>query len=241
MAKKQIPWGRILAEFFVVLFGVTVALLADDWREFRNDRRQENIALQEVLADLRTDSTELATQLRNQRSDEAAALWALRHLEEDLPGDSVWGMVSDLYLYAAYEQVSSGYKGLRDSGRLSILHDPELKRQIVLYYEVTQPYLWHWYDQWWEAYGELNDGSAPYLRMVPNESGDRLRGNFETRFVRPWREISRDHRQVFRVERIGIIASVFANRIESKLEENGELQRRVREALGIEAAETTSG
>jgi len=232
MAKTQIPWGRIVAEFFVIIAGVTLALLADDWRDFRNDRREENIALQEVLADLRTDATELATQLGSQRSDEAAALWALRNLEEDLPGDSVWGMVSSLYFYSAYEQVNSGYKGLRDSGRLSILHDPELKRQIVLYYEVTQPYLSHWYEQWWEAYGELTESSAPYLRIVPNESGDRLRGNSETRLVGPWREISRDQQHVFRIERIGNIASIFANRIESKLEENGELQRRVREALG---------
>jgi hypothetical protein len=62
MSKGQIPWARVFAEFLAILAGVTVALPADDWRDYRNDRSGERVALEEILRDLETDSLELAAQ-----------------------------------------------------------------------------------------------------------------------------------------------------------------------------------
>lgn len=116
MALKQIPWGRVTAEFIAILAGVTIALLADDWRDSRNDRAEEKTALEEVMTDLEADSVDLATQGRMLRRTEEAALWLLRRTQDHPPPDSINRRVTRLFFYATYEPLSAGYTGLRDSG-----------------------------------------------------------------------------------------------------------------------------
>ena len=48
---------RPLAEFIAIFAGVTLSLFADDWRQARNDGRDEVTALELIHADLVQDST----------------------------------------------------------------------------------------------------------------------------------------------------------------------------------------
>ena len=41
MPSKSIPWSRLGAEFVVIFVGVTLLLLADDWRQDRESRAAE--------------------------------------------------------------------------------------------------------------------------------------------------------------------------------------------------------
>ena len=55
MRQPRIPWSRLFAEFAVIVLGVTVALLADEWRAGRMDRETERVLLGRLATDLRTD------------------------------------------------------------------------------------------------------------------------------------------------------------------------------------------
>ncbi len=231
MENRRILWPRIIAEFLAILAGVTLALLADDWRDYRNDRADERLALEEIADDLATDSVELAAQLGKTLSTDQAVLWLLRHLGEDLPNDSVMAHYSPLHFYASYEQVRSGFAGLRDAGRLSIIQDATLRRDLVQYYEVTQPYMTQFYEMYMHTYTNLRDASAPHLRMVPDSVGDTFRSSFSFRFERPWREVSSDKSLVYRIEMMGHLASVFALRIGPALEANSHLRGRIHGTL----------
>ena len=57
MAKTLRPLAvRALAEGFAIFAGVLLALVADDWRETRSDRREARESLAVVMADLESDS-----------------------------------------------------------------------------------------------------------------------------------------------------------------------------------------
>ena len=225
MENRRIHWPRVLAEFFAILAGVTLALLADDWREYRNDRVDEGLALEEIAADLEADSVHLALLFEKAQATDQSVLWLLRHLEEDLPEDSVMARYAPLHYFRSYAPVRSGYDGLMDSGRLPIIRDHSLRRQIVDYDEVEQPSTVFYFDWYMHTYEYLRDTAAPHLRMVPDPVGESFRASFEFHFVRPWSEVSSDYSHVYRIEMMGHLMSAFAYRLGPTIGANSELRR----------------
>jgi hypothetical protein len=215
-------------EFVVVLVGLTLALFFVDWRE---DRSDESVALQEILADLEADSVELAIQFRNSRRSEEAVLWVLRNRDSELPGDSIFTRTQILNYGTSYELVNAGYHGLRETGRLGIIRDWELRRQLVYYFEVTQPYMMWFHESYMKAYWEFGAAQAPYVRIVPDETGDVLNQGFSFQYVRPWREANADHVYIRSIELMGTTASQFGIRLETTLASNAELRAALRDAL----------
>ena len=63
MARTPMPWGRLAAEFVVIVAGVLVALAADDYRDRVNDRRLERESLRQVLRDLEIDREDISPML----------------------------------------------------------------------------------------------------------------------------------------------------------------------------------
>jgi hypothetical protein len=231
MSKGQIPWARVFAEFLAILAGVTIALLADDWRDYRNDRSDERVALEEILRDLETDSLELAAQYGRMRVTERSSLWLLRHASGDPPVDSIIRRTSSLFFFNPYRQVSSGYGSLRDSGRLSIILDTELRRSIVEYFEVSQPYVKQYYDMYMLIYREWKESSAPHVRFVPPSTGNILIDGLEIRFTRSWGAMNADPEYINKIEEIGATASQFRINLETILARSGALRASIRRAL----------
>ena len=222
-------WTRMGVEFVVVLAGVCLALLFIEWREDRADGKE---ALQEILADLEADSVGLAGQIRMTSRTEERVLWLLRNRDSDLPGDSIFRGTGILNYYSHYEQVTAGYEGLKGSGRLSIVRDPELRRQLIRYYENTQPYMMEFHDMYMRAHWDFSEAQAGYVRIVPDPTGEVLNQNFEFHYVRPWSEANADDLFMRRIELMGAIASQFGIRLEPALASNAELRAAIQEALG---------
>ena len=231
MKNKRIPWARVAAEFIAILAGVTLAFLADDWREFRWERVDERLALQELLADLEADSLRLSAQLQSHRQVDAAVLWALGHIEHELPPDTVLSRLRPLFYYTSYVPVSPAYRGLRDSGKLPIIRNATLRREVVEYYEVTQPNMKSFFDRYLVGYDKFKETTAPYIRLIPDSGAVTFRGSFRSEMVRPWREMREDHDFLYRTENLGGIVSTFALRIEPALTRNSEIRRHIREVL----------
>jgi hypothetical protein len=231
MASTKVPWSRITAEFIAILAGVTLALLSDDWREYRGDREDERLALQEITSDLETDSVQLADLQEGMQRTEQAVLWMLRNLSAPLLEDSVIRGVSPAWSDLEYEQVRSGYGALMNSGKLSIIRDPQIRRGMVEYYEGTQPYMRQRYEAYMTVLDEVYDAWGAHIGAVPDSTGDVFREAVNTTLLHSWEEISRDNRLVFKMTQIGSWASGFALRVPPVLKANSDLRALIKEKL----------
>ena len=75
----NVPRGRWLAEFLLIVVGVLAALWVDDWREARSDRALEQHLLQDIRDDLARDLSDVrsamgAAEARAAGADELLAL-----------------------------------------------------------------------------------------------------------------------------------------------------------------------
>lgn len=225
MNKRQIPWARVTAEFLAILAGVTLALLADDWRDYRNDRETEKAALVEILRDLEADSSALAAQRRRMRLQNDAALWAQGHFGMEVPGDSALSAVRNLWYFTRYQPVRSGYVGLRDSGQMALIVDPSLRQGVVDYYEVSQPYMLQSSDYYWQLRDRFTESLFEDVLLIGDTAAEEIfPSGFALELGRPWQEFSDEIEFRNRLMAFGAFASNWGVRIEGVQEANRTLK-----------------
>ncbi|MDX1579448.1 MAG: hypothetical protein R3266_13255 [Gemmatimonadota bacterium] len=134
-----IPFGRLLAEFAVIVIGVLVALLTESWWQERGERREEREALVRIHDEIVADS------LRLQRT----GLWldfvipAADRVPEILTGRDTLPLTGQLaLLYAAATVNQTGYlfwtwDELRETGRTGLIRDPEVRASLVRYFAAS--------------------------------------------------------------------------------------------------------
>ena len=89
MNKPPIPWARLSVEMLVIVFGVLLALILDDWRQNRNQRQiMETVILSlRIELELNQRNLELMLPYHEAMLDTFSALvdGMLEELEEDSP------------------------------------------------------------------------------------------------------------------------------------------------------------
>ena len=133
---------RLSLEALAIFLGVSGGFLADDYRDYRNDRQEELEILAEMLDDLALDSADLAPVLQKSVSRLQRMTWLINEARQ--PGVSNESIVAVLDAQAAdrflsFEAVSFTYSSLRSTGGLGLIRDRRLRRAIVLYFEDFQP------------------------------------------------------------------------------------------------------
>ena len=73
--KPRVPLFRWLAEATAIFMGVTLGFLADDYRDYLNDRDQERQALGQLLQDLELDSADVYPMLAQSQWIGQATRW----------------------------------------------------------------------------------------------------------------------------------------------------------------------
>lgn len=153
-------WTAIMLEFLVVVFGVFIGLQATNWNASLGDRRDEAAALQEIAADVRQDRRELAAGRSVALQRVAATRLVLSLARGEVPEDlntlggfnsgaaylrsqipdaptltpdergSLWSVIVSGY----YPSLATpAYDSLISSGRIDILRDEDLVREIQAY------------------------------------------------------------------------------------------------------------
>lgn len=121
---------RFLAEFAIVVVGVTIALWADGWVADRGDREEELARLRA----LQDNVTETLDNLRKERASASGAADALRTLvaQEDIPDEELRQIVRYGVLYgAAFSPELNVYDDLKNSGELALLTNRDLRRSLA--------------------------------------------------------------------------------------------------------------
>lgn len=240
MKRPAASWTRITAEFLAIFAGVTLSLLAEDWRQDREDRKREVEFLSEVSLDLAQDSVELGALLSQMEAWDAASLWVNRNVDRNsVPRDSVFRHLRRFGIISFYQPVRSGYLGLRDAGLLHVLRDGEVRRGIVDYYEVQQPYMEQFFGLVHESWARWYRVSAPHIDWVAPEDRESMWVTVRNGVVTSeWKEILADDAMRGHMDWAGLIGGNTASRIRRVLGRNSSLRQSIAEHTG--SGETTS-
>ena len=237
MAPRGERFVRIVGEFAVICAGVLAALVADDWREGREQRALGDRALVAILADLAADSAVLANLVESFTSDDHAAARLLAHADDPLfPTDSVESYLYAFYQGAPYAPSRAGFSLAVGTGALQYVQGDSLRVAIVQYFEQASAMFGAWYTElvaWGEA---LTDQLRPRFRprlapqtasLFPIQWGAR-------RLQASWNELRRDDVLMHHVFDFGTYAGEFANDSRERLRQNLSLQALIRAEVGIE-------
>jgi hypothetical protein len=140
MARLQsIPWARFTGEFLVIVLGVLAALAVDSWRDLKQEEELSQAYLRSLERDLVADSVMLtrASTVWQRKQASLDILLAVSQGGTDLTPDSVATLLrlSTSYGWMIPEGQVSAYKELESTGGLRLISDPELRSDIVSYYE----------------------------------------------------------------------------------------------------------
>lgn len=131
---KNINWGQAFAEVLLLLLGIGVALLADQWR----DRSQERSAEQEHLVALRADFHAADSVIRvrlgaveEQLDHNEALLNTLARPVDDMPGDSVARLLRKAFIDVPFGVATAAYTDLLNAGNLGLLKSEPLRRALA--------------------------------------------------------------------------------------------------------------
>ena len=139
MSQKSVPLGRLALEAFAIFLGVTAGFLAEDYREYRNDRGRERVALEQIVRDLELDAQDISPIVERSREVAAAALWLHNNVRRpDVPQDSVLLILSAMPAVHSYEAANAAYAGLKAAGNLDLIRDAELLEELFFYFEDRQ-------------------------------------------------------------------------------------------------------
>lgn len=231
--------ARLATEFLVIVAGVSVGLLADDWRQEREVEMEERRFLEDVLVDLETDSVELASVRDWFAGWDAAAIGFRPWLDRPaIPRDTLESYLSRIAGFSTYEPTRAAYERMKASGRMNFLGDREVQAAVGAYYEKQQPYLKLAIEN---VGGEFGVGWIMTAIDIfgpedVEEAGTHWISDGETGLPKwglqmPWDEARTDPRVTQGVNRVGFLGANLALRFTQALEENRELRRLIREAL----------
>jgi len=134
-SNRRIHWQRHALEFFVIVAGIMVSFLLNDWRQERQDRRDEQRLLNDLLVDLRQDSLNLANEIAETMGILSRLERLARHAEQPIPQDSIPGILGPTLSYSRipFQQVT--YHAMRATGGMALIRDQDLLRDLLLLYE----------------------------------------------------------------------------------------------------------
>ncbi len=144
MSTNKIPFKRLSLEVLAIFLGVTAGFLADDYRDYLNDRRREREILGQLLHDLALDSTDIAPIIPHSIARAEAMLWLNNRAQAPYPSnDSVNLVLTSIRggMFFTYEPSALTYSGLKASGDLGLIRDAALRDTVVYYFEDRQPVL----------------------------------------------------------------------------------------------------
>ena len=222
---------RLLGEFAIIFAGVTLGLLADDWRQTRDDQATERVVLQDLSEDLVRDSIQLNAALRTVRLWDRAALWVRRADPATVTAEDAAGEIGNAMTLTFYKPVSSAYSSLNGSGQLELIQDPELRRQIVEYFEEHQPTMSEMATLGQSSFLAMESAFWPYFVSPVADDATSLFPGTGTVGRPSWRDFWDDPQALQALDELGKIGSIWGFVMPATFGANSDLRARIADAL----------
>jgi hypothetical protein len=129
MARTPIPWGRLAAEFVVIVVGVLVALAADAWWQQRGDGQRRSALLDAIQSDMARAHDEVERVARHHTAGLESAAVLLERGDADLRDHPAAfdSLLSLAWASAAtYDAPLGAVEAVIRSGSLDLLSDDAL-------------------------------------------------------------------------------------------------------------------
>ena len=133
MSSPRLPWGRLAAEFVVIVVGVLVALSVDSWVADRQQARLEEAFLGQLHDDLTRAHEQISEQLAMTEEAEHFTLQVLEVArgERTAPNDTLGSWLIRALYFSDPQPTLSTAEALARSENLYVLRDPELRSAVV--------------------------------------------------------------------------------------------------------------
>lgn len=165
---QEIPWARITVEGAAIVVSILLAFAIDAWWEDRAERQQERAVLVQILRDLTVDADDMRPIVVRSEGIAGAMVWLHNNLERtDVPIDSVIHRISEIPSTYSYEAADAAYAGLKASGSLDLIEDPDLLGDLFFYFEDRQAAMEQLNEWILEGESRFWTRVAPYVRFGP--------------------------------------------------------------------------
>jgi len=140
--KFRLDWRYALGELAIVTIGVLIALAIDGWNSERLTRADEFGILSRLISDIEVDLQEYEFRITSIDEKEESLLRVQSALTGTGPQDEVQ-FLNDIIIGANYgwnqgSAQRATFNDLLESGRLSVIADPDVRMLIVSYYEAYE-------------------------------------------------------------------------------------------------------
>ena len=130
-------WASFVIELVLIVAGILIALYIDGWMQDRRDRQAETTYLELLADDLALIEAEVAQYIEFEKSIVATGKSFLDAISTaSSPADQrpLQGMLSEMSIRRTLSIVSAAYTDLTSTGNLQLIHDPDLRGQLVHYF-----------------------------------------------------------------------------------------------------------
>jgi hypothetical protein len=172
-AGLSLPWKRLIAEMAVIVAGVLIALGADSWWERRQERRQAEDYLQQLLVDFRTTERRLQGAIEGDtRTSEVAGRVIDRAFRGQFPPTDSLDLPTG---YQFFHPLTGTLTALVQGGDLRLLESDTLRFELVKYsslIEHTETILRHTETLIWNSTERLALGRARHSQSALRRSAN---------------------------------------------------------------------
>ena len=130
-----------IGEVFLVVIGILLALQVNEWRDRRVQDKKEQQALELLIRDLKDDYKNLQVLDHYLDKQEKGMIRLLEFIEEASDSDSIVYYAREAIGIWNYRPTYPTYEGLRQSGSLDLIRDPDIRNHIIWYHDEIIPYL----------------------------------------------------------------------------------------------------
>ena len=135
-------WPAYLIEIIVIILGISITLLLEEWRDNSKENRLEQIYLKNLQTDVSTDLTSLGhaitgTKLLLEKGDDLLH-YAGSTENKVISPDKVYEDVRSILGRPNFFSSDASFSDLKSSGNLHLIKDIPLKNLLFAYYNETQ-------------------------------------------------------------------------------------------------------
>lgn len=118
----------------MIVAGIMVSFLLNEWRQERSERAQEQRLLADLRDDLRNDSAAFAHEIRDLELILSSIARLKKHGETPIPADSVLRFLGPPLSYVGVSTQDVTYQAMKSTGSVALVRDKDLLRDIFSLY-----------------------------------------------------------------------------------------------------------
>lgn len=139
-------WPEYLIEIFVIIIGISLTLLLNNWREHRIERKTEVKLLESIRENLVADTLTLNGRLQNMGIFVHAHKQFLSPSIDTFSSDSILTYMDLLATYTMFQGTDVGYQELKQSKSSTTIQNRILLQKVIQHYERKYDLIKEWND-----------------------------------------------------------------------------------------------